>query len=92
MMVTFGQSSGPVGPIDPLLLTQKGSLFLTRPSLAQYVSDPEELRKRAADLMGWLGSGQLKLHIDKVYPLSEAASAHRDLEGRKSSGKLLLRP
>ncbi len=92
MMVSFGQSSGPVGPIDPLLLTQKGSLFLTRPSLAQYVSDPAELHWRANDLFRWLETGQLKVHIQQVYALSDAASAHRDLEGRKTTGKLLLRP
>lgn len=92
MMVSFGQSSGPVGPIDPLLLSQKGSLFLTRPSLINHVSDPAELRWRASDLFRWLESGKLKLHIQQVYPLSEAASAHRDLEGRKTLGKLLLRP
>jgi NADPH:quinone reductase len=92
MLVSFGQSSGPVGPVDPLLLSQKGSLYLTRPTLAHYISDPAELRWRASDLLGWVESGRLKIHIDKVYPLSEAAAAHRDLEGRKSNGKLLLRP
>jgi NADPH2:quinone reductase len=92
MMVSFGQSSGPIGPVDPLVLSQKGSLFLTRPTLANYVSDPDELHWRAADLFKWLERGSLKLHIDKVYPLSDAASAHRDLESRKTTGKLLLRP
>lgn len=92
MLVSFGQSSGPVGMVDPLVLSQKGSLFLTRPSLANYVSDPAELRWRAADLLGWLENGRLKLHISKVYPLSEAAAAHRDLESRKTTGKLLLQP
>jgi NADPH2:quinone reductase len=92
MMVSFGQSSGPVGNIDPLLLSQKGSLFLTRPSLANYIADPAELHARANDLFGWLQSGRLHLNIQKTYPLSEAAQAHRDLEARLSTGKLLLVP
>jgi NADPH:quinone reductase len=92
MMVSFGQSSGPVGPIDPLILSQKGSLFLTRPSLAQYVSDRKELEWRASDLFGWLKDGKLKVEIHKTYRLADAAQAHRDLEGRKTTGKLLLRP
>lgn len=92
MMVSFGQSSGPVGNIDPLVLSQKGSLFLTRPSLANYIADPAELQIRAGDLFGWLGSGSLSLNIHKTYPLSEAAQAHRDLEARRSTGKLLLIP
>jgi NADPH:quinone reductase len=92
MMVTFGQSSGPVGNIDPLILSQKGSLFLTRPTLAYYIADPAELHARAADLFSWLESGRLKVHIHKTYPLSGAADAHRDLEARRSTGKLLLIP
>jgi NADPH2:quinone reductase len=92
MMVSFGQSSGPVGPIDPLLLSQKGSLFLTRPSLATYVHEPEELKWRAADLFRWIESGRLNLHIQKIYPLHDAAGAHRDLESRRTTGKLLLKP
>jgi len=92
MMASFGQSSGPIGEIDPLVLSQKGSLFLTRPSLANYVSDPAELAWRAADLFKWLGEGRLKLQIHRTYPLAEAAQAHRDLEARKTSGKLLLKP
>lgn len=92
MMVSFGQSSGPVGPIDPLLLSQKGSLFLTRPSLAQYIADPAELAWRATDLFGWLEAGRLQLHVHKAYSLAEAAQAHRDLEARRSTGKLLLVP
>jgi NADPH2:quinone reductase len=91
-MVTFGQSSGPIGEIDPLLLNQKGSLFLTRPSLGNYVSDPAELRWRSSDLFQWIADGRLKLRIYKVYPLADAADAHRDLEGRKTTGKLLLKP
>ncbi len=92
LMASFGQSSGPVGEIDPLLLSQKGSLFLTRPSLANYISDPNELRWRASDLFKWIAEGRLKLRIHHVYPLAEAATAHRDLEGRRTTGKLLLKP
>jgi NADPH2:quinone reductase len=92
MMVTFGNASGPAPDFSPLLLTQKGSLFLTRPSLASYSSTPEELAWRAGDVLNWVSQGKLKLHIHKVYPLAEAAQAHRDLEGRKTSGKLLLVP
>ena len=92
MMISFGQSSGPIGSIDPLLLSQKGSLFLTRPSLAHYISDPEELRWRASDLFRWIAEGRLKIRIHRVYPLAEAATAHRDLEARKTTGKLLLKP
>ncbi len=92
MLVSFGQSSGVVGSIDPLVLSQKGSLFLTRPSLANYVSDPAELRQRASDLFTWLADGRLRLRIHKIYNLADAAQAHRDLEGRKTTGKLLLKP
>jgi NADPH2:quinone reductase len=92
MMVSFGQSSGPVDPFSPLILAQKGSLFLTRPSLAQYISDRAELDWRANDLFGWLESGRLHVHIQKVYALRDGAQAHRDLESRKTTGKLLLKP
>jgi len=92
MMVSFGQSSGPVGNIDPLVLSQKGSLFLTRPSLANYISDPKELQARAADIFGWVAAGRLRVNIYKTYALADAAAAHRDLEGRKTTGKLLLKP
>ena len=92
MMVSFGNASGPVPEFAPLVLSQKGSLFLTRPTLAHYSSTKEELDWRAGDLLNWLGQGKLKLHIHKVYPLTEAAQAHRDLEGRKTTGKLLLVP
>ena len=92
MMVSFGQSSGPVGQIDPLVLTQKGSLFLTRPSLANYVSDPSELKWRSSDVFNWIAAGRLKVEIHKTYKLADAAAAHRDLEGRKTTGKLLLKP
>jgi NADPH2:quinone reductase len=92
MMALFGQSSGTVDPIDPNILNPKGSLFLTRPSLAHHVMTREELLWRSGDVLNWIGSGKLKLLIDKTYPLSDAARAHRDLEGRKSIGKLLIVP
>ena len=92
MMVTFGNASGPAPDFSPLLLTQKGSLFLTRPSLANHSSTPEELAWRAGDILKWVTEGKLKIHIHKVYPLAETAQAHRDLEGRHTSGKLLLVP
>ena len=92
LLVLFGQSSGPIGEIDPQILSQKGSLFLTRPSLAHYVSDPKELRWRASDLFTWIEQGKLTLEIHKVYRLEDAAQAHRDLESRSTTGKLLLKP
>jgi NADPH2:quinone reductase len=90
MMVSFGNASGPVADFAPLILSQKGSLYLTRPSLANYSTTAEELDWRANDVLNWIAQGKLKLHIHKVYPLADAAEAHRDLEGRKTSGKLLL--
>jgi NADPH:quinone reductase len=90
MLVLFGQSSGAVPPFDPGILNARGSLFLTRPSLAHYVLTRDELLRRAGDVLNWVASGKLKLRIDRTYPLAEAASAHRDLEGRKTAGKLLL--
>lgn len=92
MMVSFGQSSGPVGSIDPLTLSQHGSLFLTRPNLAHYISDPRELQWRSSDLFKWLEEGKLRTRIHQVYALADAASAHRELESRKALGKLLLKP
>lgn len=91
MMVTFGNASGPVKDVSPLVLSQKGSLFLTRPTLGNYIATPEELDWRAGDVLSWIGQGKLKLHIHKVYPLSAASDAQRDLESRKTTGKLLLR-
>ena len=91
MMVSFGNASGPVADIAPLIFSQKGSLFLTRPTLANYSATPEELDWRAGDVLNWIGQGKLKLHIHKVYPLADAGEAHRDLESRKTTGKLLLR-
>jgi NADPH:quinone reductase len=92
MMVLFGGSSGPVSPIDPLVLTQKGSLFLTRPSLGHYIITAEELQQRAGSVLGMIAAGKLKLRIEHVYPLAEVQRAHRDLEGRKTTGKILLLP
>ncbi len=92
MMVSFGNASGAVPDFPPLLLAQKGSLFLTRPNLAHYATTREEIAWRAGDVLGWIGEGSLKLRIDKSYPLSEAAQAHRDLESRATAGKLILIP
>jgi len=89
-LALFGQSSGPVLSFDPSILNAKGSLFLTRPSLAHHVLTRDELLWRAGDVLQWIDSGQLKLRIDRTYSLAEAAAAHRDLEGRKTAGKLLL--
>jgi NADPH2:quinone reductase len=91
MMVTFGNSSGPITEFAPLILSQKGSLFLTRPTLASYSATPEELDWRAGDVLNWIGQGKLRLHIHKVYPLPDAGQAHRDLESRETTGKLILR-
>jgi NADPH:quinone reductase len=90
MMALFGQSSGPVPPFDPSVLNAKGSLFLTRPSLAHHLLTRQELDWRAGDVLKWIAEGKLKLRIDRTYPLAEAAAAHRDLEGRHTAGKLLL--
>ncbi len=92
MMVTFGQSSGPVGLIDPLILSQKGSLFLTRPTLAFHIATPEELAWRAGDLLSGIASGKFNIHIEKKYKLADVQQAHRDLESRKTTGKLVLTP
>ena len=91
-MVLFGQSSGPVAPIDPQLLNQKGSLFLTRPTLGHYVASREELLWRSREIFAWVASAELSLRIGAEYPLREAAEAHRALEGRRTTGKVLLRP
>lgn len=92
MAVLYGNASGPVAPIDPLVLSRKGSLFLTRPSLVHYVADRASLEARAADVLGDAAAGRLKVRIDRTYPLSEAAEAHRALEGRQTTGKVLLIP
>jgi NADPH2:quinone reductase len=90
MAVSFGQSSGGVPAFEPLLLAQKGSLFFTRPVLGNYISDRKELDWRAADIFRWIAEKKLVLRVDHVYPLADAAQAHRDLEGRHTSGKLIL--
>lgn len=91
MMVLFGQSSGPVAPFDPQLLNQKGSLFVTRPTLASYVASREELLWRAGELFGWIDRGELTVRIGAEFPLAAATDAHRALEGRRTTGKVLLR-
>jgi NADPH:quinone reductase len=92
MMVFFGNASGPVGPLDPLLLSQKGSLFLTRPTLFHYVADRASLAARAADVLGQVAAKRLDVRIDRAFPLAEAAAAHQALESRQTTGKLLLIP
>jgi NADPH:quinone reductase len=91
-LVLFGQSSGPVPPLDPGKLSAKGSLFLTRPTLAHYMLDRAELLQRAGDLFGWIQSGALKPRIERVFPLKDVADAQRQLEARKTTGKVLLVP
>ena len=92
MMVLFGQSSGPVPPFDPSILNPKGSLYLTRPSLGHYIATPEELQRRAEDVLGWIAEGKLRIKIGLELPLAEAAEAHRALEERRTTGKVLLKP
>jgi NADPH2:quinone reductase len=92
MLVLFGNASGPVPPVDPLMLSQRGSLFMTRPTLAHYIATREELEKRSSDLFTWVKDGKLKVHIGETLPLAEAAEAHRRLAGRATSGKVLLAP
>ena len=92
LMALFGQSSGVVPPIEPGILAGKGSLFLTRPTLVHYIASNEELRQRAKDLFEWVAAGTLKLRIEHEYPLKDAAEAHTALEGRKTTGKVLLIP
>jgi NADPH2:quinone reductase len=92
MMVLFGASSGPVAPQDPQILNQKGSLYLTRPSLGYYLADRAEILTRAGDIFRWLADGELQVRIDQKYPLAEAAEAHSYIEGRQTKGKVLLIP
>ena len=92
MMVLFGGSSGAVAPFDLIALSQKGSLFVTRPTLGHYTLTREELEARSDAVFGMISLGKLKLRIEHTYPLAEAQQAHRDLEGRKTTGKLLLIP
>jgi NADPH:quinone reductase len=92
MIALFGQSSGPIGQIDPQILNQKGSLFLTRPSLGHHVATRDELLQRAGEVLGWIRDGKLKLRTEFEFPLKDAAGAHRALESRKTTGKVLLLP
>lgn len=92
MMVTFGNASGPVPEIAPLTLAQKGSIFLTRPTMAHYMRTRRELLERANDLFDWITAGSLDVRIGAEYPLERAADAHRALEGRQTTGKVLLHP
>ncbi len=92
MLVLYGQSSGPVAPVDLRVLNTKGSLFTTRPSLHHYTQTREELLQRAGDVLGWVRDGTLRLRIDATFPLAEAAAAHRRLESREATGKILLIP
>ncbi len=92
LMVLFGQSSGPVPPIDLQILNQKGSLFVTRPTLGHYIASRSELISRAGDIFMWAVSSELAVRIDRVLPLSEAAEAHRLLQSRQTAGKVLLLP
>jgi NADPH2:quinone reductase len=89
-MVLFGGASGAVAPFDPIALSQKGSLFLTRPSLFHYIATRQELEQRSGDIFNMIVAGKLKLRIGHVYKLEEVQQAHRDLEGRKTTGKILL--
>lgn len=91
-LVLFGQASGVVPPFDPQILNSKGSLFLTRPNLGHYMANRAELLERANDLFNWMAAGKLNVRIDKTFPLTQAADAHRYLEGRQSKGKVLLIP
>ena len=91
-LVLFGGASGPVPPVDPIKLSQKGSLFLTRPTLVHHIASRQELEERSSAVFGMISSGKLKLRIEHFYKLQDAEQAHRDLEGRKTTGKLLLIP
>ncbi|GAA2359006.1 quinone oxidoreductase [Saccharopolyspora halophila] len=92
MLVLFGAASGPVPPLDPQKLNSAGSVFLTRPSLGHHLLTRKELEWRAGDLFSWIGSGALTIRIGATYSLGEARSAHEDLEGRRTTGKVLLIP
>lgn len=92
MMVTFGNASGPVPPVSPLALSSNGSLFLTRPTLFDYIATTDELQRRADDLHGWVADGRLDVRIGARFALADAADAHRALEGRETTGKVLLTP
>jgi NADPH2:quinone reductase len=92
LIALYGQSSGPIGQIDPQILNTKGSLFLTRPSLNHHIASREELQSRAGEVLGWIAGGKLRMRMEFEFPLKDAAEAHRALEGRKTTGKVLLVP
>ena len=92
LLALYGQSSGAVAPVDPLMLSQKGSLFLTRPTLVTYVAERSELEQRARDIFSWIETGRLRLRMEFEFPLADAGAAHRALEGRQTTGKVLLIP
>ena len=92
MLALFGGSSGAVPPFDPIQLSSKGSLYLTRPTLWHYIATRAELEQRAGEVLGWVDSGQLKIRAEHIYPLAQAAQAQTDLESRKTTGKILLEP
>ena len=92
LLALYGQSSGPIGPFDVAQLGAKGSLFLTRPSLTAYIASREDLVQRSTELLGWIRDGKLRLRTEFEFPLKDAAEAHRALEGRKTTGKVLLVP
>lgn len=92
LMALFGAASGPVPPLDLQVLNTRGSLFVTRPSLNHHIATREELVERSADVLGWIRDGKIKLRVEHQFPLAEAAEAHRALEGRKTTGKILLIP
>jgi NADPH2:quinone reductase len=92
MLVTYGNASGPVPPFDPLLLAQKGSLFVTRPTLAHYTAKRTDLEALGSELFEIVGSGKVRIEVNQSYPLAAAAQAHRDLEARKTTGSTILLP
>jgi len=91
-MATFGNASGPVGPVTPIEASAGKSLYITRPSLFDYLAEPGELQRRSDEMFGWIAAGDLDVRIGLELPLAEAAEAHRRLEGRQTTGKVLLRP
>lgn len=92
MMVSFGNASGPVAPFDPLLLSQKGSIFITRPTVAHYTAKRDELVDLGKELFDMVTSGKVKIEVNQSYPLADAATAHRDIEARKTTGSTILIP
>ena len=92
LLTLFGSTSGPVAPLNLQTLSAKGSLFLTRPNLMHYMQTRDELEQRSSDVFGWVVDGSLRLQIDRELPLASAADAHRALEGRETTGKVLLIP